>query len=72
MRQKCFILENYGNPYHNQNPTASIKSYWELGSQVPPLFGVFKMSTFVTVFPQLRKVSIELPPFAVLGHNSEK
>ena len=31
-----FILEKYGNPY--QNPTASIKSYWELGSRVPPQF----------------------------------
>ena len=31
-----FILEKYGNPY--QNPTASIKSYSELGSQVPPQF----------------------------------
>ena len=31
-----FILEKYGNPY--KNPTASIKSYWELGSRVPPQF----------------------------------
>ena len=31
-----------------------------------------KVCSFVTGFPQLRKVSIKLPPFAVLGHNSEK
>ena len=37
------ILKNYGNPY--QNPTASIKSYWELGSRVPPQFpGLYVMS----------------------------
>ena len=34
--QSHFILEKYGNPY--QNPTASIKFYWELDSQVPPQF----------------------------------
>ena len=32
----CFIPKKYGNSY--QNPTASIKSYWELCSQVPPQF----------------------------------
>ena len=31
-----FIIEKYGNPY--QNPTARIKSHWELGSRVPPQF----------------------------------
>ena len=36
------------------------------------IFGVFKKCSFGTGFPQLRKVSIKLPPFAVLGHNSEK
>ena len=36
------------------------------------LFGVFKKCSFVTGFPQLRKVSIKLPLFAVLGHNSKK
>ena len=34
--QSRLILEKYGNPY--QNPTASIKFYWELSSQVPPQF----------------------------------
>ena len=37
-----FILEKYGNPY--QNPTASIKSYWELGSRVPPQFPSLNIS----------------------------
>ena len=37
-----FILEKYGNTY--QNPTANIKSYWELGSRVPSQFpGLSKM-----------------------------
>ena len=40
--QSRFILEKYSNPY--QNPTASIKSYWELGSRVPPQFPGLQLS----------------------------
>ena len=32
----CFIPKKYGNSY--QNPTASIKSYWEPGYRDTPLF----------------------------------
>ena len=34
--RSCFIPKKYGNSY--QNPTASIRPYWEPGSRDPPLF----------------------------------
>ena len=40
-----FILEKYGNPYPYQNPTASIKSCYELGSRVPPQFSGLPMGS---------------------------